>query len=165
MSGHDHTVGDKGADPHCHDAHGHDDAHGHPHRRDPVGFVIEWVGGPGHDHAGSLDDSLMANRAGVRALAISSVGLLVTAVLELIVFSVSGSVGLLADTIHNFADAFTAIPVGMALLIARRPATRRYTYGFGRSEDLAGLAVPLVIAASAVIAAWEAVSRIVHPSR
>jgi len=118
-----------------------------------------------HDHADALDDSLMASRAGVRALAISLVGLLVTAVLELIVFSISDSVGLLADTIHNFADAFTAIPIGMALLIARRPATRRYAYGFGRSEDLAGLAVLLVIAASAVIAAWEAVSRIVHPEQ
>lgn len=107
----------------------------------------------------------MASRAGMRALTISLSGLLVTAVLQLIVFSISDSVGLLADMIHNFADAFTAVPIGVALLIGRRPATRRYTYGFGRSEDLAGLAVLLVIAASAVIAAWEAVSRIVHPNR
>jgi len=165
MSGHDHTVGDKGADPHHHDAHGHDDAHEHPHRRGPAGFVAGLVGGHSHDHADSLDDSLMASRAGMRALTISLAGLLVTAVLELIVFSISDSVGLLADTIHNFADAFTAIPIGIALLMARRPATRRYTYGFGRSEDLAGLTVLLVIAASAVIAGWEAVSRIVHPEQ
>ena len=139
--------------------------HEHRHRRGPVGFFVGLVGGHGHDHADSLDDPLMTSRAGMRALAISLSGLLVTAVLQLIVFSISDSVGLLADTIHNFADAFTAIPIGVALLIARRPATRRYTYGFGRAEDLAGLAVLLVIAASAVIAAWEAVSRFVHPQQ
>ncbi|MHB1783053.1 MAG: cation diffusion facilitator family transporter [Acidimicrobiales bacterium] len=159
MSGHGHAAGHEGADHHRHDA------HEHRHRRGPVGFVIELVGGHSHDHADSLDDSLIASRAGMRALVISLSGLLVTATLQLIVFSISDSVGLLADTIHNFADAFTALPIGVALLIARRPATRRYTYGFGRAEDLAGLAVLLVIAGSAVIAAWEAVSRIVHPGQ
>lgn len=167
MSGRDQSEA-HGSANHCH--HGshsdeHHDAHEHRHRRGPVRFIIELVGGHSHDHADSLDDSLMASRAGMRALTISLSGLLVTAVLQLIVFSISDSVGLLADMIHNFADAFTAVPIGVALLIGRRPATRRYTYGFGRSEDLAGLAVLLVIAASAVIAAWEAVSRIVHPNR
>jgi cation diffusion facilitator family transporter len=99
----------------------------------------------------------------MRALFVSLSGLLVTAGLQLVVFSISGSVGLLADTIHNFADAFTALPIGVALLIARKSPTKRYTYGFGRAEDLAGLAVLLVITGSAGLAAWEAVSRIVHP--
>jgi cation diffusion facilitator family transporter len=169
MSGHDDALGHEGTDPHRQDAHGHGhghgDAHEHRHRSGPAGFVIGLVGGHSHDHAVSLDDSLMASRAGMRALIISLVGLLVTAVTQLIVFSISNSVGLLADTIHNFADAFTALPIGVALLIARRAATRRYTYGFGRAEDLAGLAVLLVIAASAVIAAWEAASRFVHPEQ
>ncbi|MHB1712632.1 MAG: cation diffusion facilitator family transporter [Acidimicrobiales bacterium] len=111
----------------------------------------------------SIDDSLMASKAGMRALVISLSGLLVTAGAQLVVFSISGSVGLLADTIHNFADALTAIPIGVALLIARRAATKRYTYGFGRAEDLAGLVVVVVIAASALIAAWEGVDRLVHP--
>jgi len=167
MSGHDHAVGDEVAD-HSGSGdqiHDHHDAHEHRHRRGPVGFVIGLVGGHRHDHAGSFDDSLMASEAGMRALVISLSGLLVTAVAQLIVFSISNSVGLLADTIHNFADAFTALPIGVALLIARRPATRRYTYGFGRAEDLAGLAVLMVIAASAIVVVWEAVGRIVHPEQ
>lgn len=167
MSGRDQSESHGSANHYHHGSHSdeHHDAHEHRHRRGPVRFIIELVGGHSHDHADSLDDSLMASRAGMRALTISLSGLLVTAVLQLIVFSISDSVGLLADIIHNFADAFTAVPIGVALLIGRRPATRRYTYGFGRSEDLAGLAVLLVIAASAVIAAWEAVSRIVHPQQ
>ncbi len=163
--GHGEAHGSEGHSHHASHSDEHHDGHEHRRRRGPVGFVIGLVGAHSQDHAESVDDSLMASRAGMRALTISLAGLLVTAVLELIVFSISDSVGLLADTIHNFADAFTAVPIGVALLIARRPATRRYTYGFGRSEDLAGLAVVLVIAASAVIAAWEAVSRFVHPQQ
>lgn len=143
----------------------HHRVHEHRHRRGLAGLLVALVGGHSHGHTGSVDDSLMASRAGMRALAISLAGLLLTAVLQLIVFSRSDSVGLLADTIHNFVDALTAVPIGVALLIARRPATRRYTYGFGRAEDLAGLAVLVVIGASGIIAAWEAVSRIVHPQQ
>ena len=72
--------------------------------------------------------------------------------------------GLLADTIHNFTDALTALPMGLASLIGRRSPTPRYTYGYGRAEDLAGVAVVVVVmAVSAVIAAWEAVHRLIHP--
>jgi cation diffusion facilitator family transporter len=147
----------------------HDEVHerhngdAHEHRGGPVGFLLGLVRPHSHDHAGSLDDALMVSKAGTRALAISLTGLLVTAVLQLIVFARSGSVGLLSDTIHNFADAFTALPIGIAFVVARRPPTRRYTYGFGRGEDLAGLIVVLVIAASAAVAAWQAIDRLVHP--
>jgi cation diffusion facilitator family transporter len=110
-----------------------------------------------------LDDALIVSKAGTRALAISLSGLLVTAVLQVIVFAISDSVGLLADTIHNFADALTALPIGLAFVVARRVPTKRYTYGFGRAEDLAGLAVVFVIAASAALAAWEGIDRLVHP--
>jgi cation diffusion facilitator family transporter len=126
-------------------------------------LALRLVSPHSHDHADSIDDSLMASRAGMRALAISLSGLLITAVVQLVIFSFSGSIGLLADTIHNFADAFTALPIGVALLVARRAPTKRYTYGFGRAEDLSGLAVVLVVAGSAVIAGWEALARIVHP--
>jgi len=163
MSGHDHSFDDKGRDPHHHGPYG--GAHDHRHRRGPLGLLARLIGDHSHDHGMALEDSLMASKAGMRALAISLAGLLVTAMLQLIVFLISNSVGLLADTIHNFTDAFTALPIGVALLVARRPATRRYTYGFGRAEDLAGLAVVLVIAASAVIAAWEACSRLVYPQQ
>ena len=96
-------------------------------------------------------------------MAVSLAGLLVTAVLQLLVFIVSGSVGVLSDTIHNFADAFTALPIGLAFVVARRVPTNRYTYGFGRAEDLAGLGVVLVISGSAALAAWAAIARLAHP--
>ena len=76
---------------------------------------------------------------------------------------VSGSVALLADTIHNFADALTAIPLGIAFLLGRRPPNRRYTYGYGRAEDLAGIFVVAMIALSSAVAAWEATQRLLHP--
>ncbi|MGZ4519326.1 MAG: cation diffusion facilitator family transporter, partial [Mycobacteriaceae bacterium] len=76
----------------------------------------------------------------------------------------SGSVALLADTVHNFSDAFTAIPLGLAFWLGRRPPTSRFTYGFGRAEDLAGIFIVVLIAASAVFAGWEAVSRLLHPA-
>ena len=53
----------------------------------------------------------------------------------------SGSVALLGDTLHNFADALTAVPLGIAFLLGRRAATRRFTYGYGRAEDLAGIVI------------------------
>jgi cation diffusion facilitator family transporter len=88
---------------------------------------------------------------------------MVTALLQLAVVAVSGSVALLVDTIHNFADALTALPIAVAFTLGRRPPTRRYTYGFGRAEDLAGIVVVLFIAASAVVAAVEAVRRLADP--
>jgi cation diffusion facilitator family transporter len=75
----------------------------------------------------------------------------------------SGSIALAADTIHNFSDAFTAIPLWIAFVLGRKAATRRYTYGFGRAEDLAGLFVILVIALSAIIAGYEAIRRLINP--
>jgi cation diffusion facilitator family transporter len=98
------------------------------------------------------------------ALRISLGGLAVTAGLQLTILAISGSVALLADTIHNFSDALTAVPLGVAFWVGRRPPNRRYTYGYGRSEDLAGLFVVGVVAASAVVALWQAIERLVHPS-
>ena len=77
--------------------------------------------------------------------------------------ALSGSVALLGDTLHNAADALTAVPLGIAFLLGRRPPTRRYTYGYGRAEDLAGVAIVLIIAASSALAAYAAVTRLAHP--
>jgi cation diffusion facilitator family transporter len=100
---------------------------------------------------------------GVRAVKVSLAGLGVTAALQFVVVAVSGSVALLADTVHNLSDALTALPLWIAFVVGRRPATRRYTYGYGRAEDLAGLFVVGMIALSAVVAGWEAVRRLLDP--
>ncbi len=93
----------------------------------------------------------------------SLAGLAVTAVLQLVVAVVSGSVALLGDSLHNVADALTALPLWLAFSLGCRPANRRFTYGYGRAEDVAGIFVILVIAASGVLAAWEAVDRLRNP--
>ena len=99
----------------------------------------------------------------MRTLWISFGGLMLTAISQLAVVVMSGSVALLGDTLHNFADALTAIPLAIAFVLGRRAATRRFTYGLGRSEDLAGLAVLLVMLASAALAAWTAIDRLLNP--
>jgi cation diffusion facilitator family transporter len=104
-----------------------------------------------------------ASREGIRALWISLLVLGLTAALQGIVVLISGSVALLGDTLHNVADALTAVPLGLAFLVGRRPPNRRYTYGYGRAEDLAGIAIVLVILASSVFAAYEAIRRLARP--
>jgi cation diffusion facilitator family transporter len=118
-----------------------------------------------HDAAEVVDDALEASRRGMRALWISFAALLVTAIGQAVLVAFTGSVALLGDTLHNFADALTAVPLAIAFLLARRAATRRFTYGLGRAEDLAGLVILAVIAASAALAGWEAVRRLVDPQQ
>lgn len=100
---------------------------------------------------------------GIRAVKISLVGLMITAVLQVLVVVITGSVALLADTIHNFSDALTSIPLWIAFILGRRAASRSYTYGYRRAEDIAGLFIVLMIALSAVLAAWESVDRLFNP--
>lgn len=102
-----------------------------------------------HDASDSIDDALEASSAGIRALKISLVILLATTAAQAFVVAFSGSVALLADTVHNFSDALTAIPLWVAFVLGRRAATRRYTYGFGRAEDLAGLFIVFAVLLSA----------------
>lgn len=155
--------------------HDHDPDHAHE-ERDP-GHPHEHgrVSGPwarlrhaavphSHDAADSLDAALESSARGIRAVKISLVGLGITAILQLVVVSISGSVALLADTIHNFSDALTAVPLWIAFIVGRRAATRRYTHGYGRGEDLAGLFVLAMIALSAALAGWQAVERLLHPA-
>jgi len=94
---------------------------------------------------------------------LSLLGLGITALLQLAIVLVSGSVALLADTIHNFTDAMTAVPLWLAFSIGRRPANQRYTYGYGRAEDLAGVFVVLMIAGSSALALWESLQKLLHP--
>lgn len=136
---HDH---DHAHDDHDHNDHDdHDHAHGdhdHAHAsglRGLLGGLLYT-----HSHAGSRTDrALESSERGIWALKISLVGLLATAIFQVVIVVISGSAALLADTIHNFADALTAVPLWIAFVVGRRPPTRRYTYGFRRAEDLAGI--------------------------
>src|SRR6059058_6125356 len=133
---------------------GHEHGHGHRHSR--------WRP-HSHDSADRVDHALETSRRGVRALVWSFAALFVTAIAQLVLVLVTGSVALRGDTIHNSAHALTAAPLGLAFLLGRRAATRRYTYGLGRAEDLAGIVVVVLIAASAAVAGWQAVDRLLHP--
>ncbi len=155
---------------HAHDdqpAHDHDDGHGahaHDHPGGVRGLVRSLVTPHSHDAGDAVDRELEASREGMRALKLSLVGLAVTAGLQLVIVVISGSVALLADTVHNVADALTAVPLAFAFWVGRRAPTRRYTYGYGRAEDLAGLCIVAVIALSAAVAGWESVHRLVDPA-
>ena len=104
--------------------------------------------------------------AGMRTLWLSLAVLGATAVAQAVVAALSGSVALLGDTVHNAADALTAVPLGIAFFLGRRvPGLRHrgYTYGYGRAEDLAGVAIVLTIAVSCALAGWAAVDRLLAP--
>jgi cation diffusion facilitator family transporter len=142
--------------------HDHQHTQEHAHRGGVVGAVRHLVAPHSHDHA-ELIDSATATRDGLRTLGVSLGGLGVTAGLQVAVLAVSGSVALLADTIHNVSDALTAVPIGLAFCLGRRPPDRRYTYGYGRAEDLAGIFVVAMITLSAAVAGYQAVQRLVDP--
>lgn len=116
-----------------------------------------------HDAAESIDTAMETSSQGIRAVKVSLLGLGVTALFQLAIVVISGSVALLADTVHNFSDALTAVPLWIAFLLGRRPATRTYTHGFGRAEDLAGLFIVAMIALSAIVAAVESIRRFFEP--
>jgi cation diffusion facilitator family transporter len=118
----------------------------------------------GHGHAhGALDPTIAATESGLWVVKWSFVGLCITALLQVSVVWLSGSVALLADTIHNLGDAATALPLGVAFLLARRAPSRRFTFGYGRAEDLAGVIIVALILFSAVVAGYQAVDRLLHP--
>jgi cation diffusion facilitator family transporter len=136
----------------------HTGAHAHSGR-----LVHRIVSPHHHDAADSVDEALASSAAGMRAVKVSLVGLATTAAFQVAIVVLSASVALAADTIHNFSDALTAVPLWIAFVLGRRAATRRYNYGFGRAEDLAGLFVLAMIALSAILAGYEAVTRLIHP--
>ena len=129
--------------------HDHDHRHGHG-------------GKHGHTH-GVVDPTIATTTKGIWAIKWSFVILAITSALQLAVVFATGSVALLADTIHNIGDAVTAVPLWIAFRLARRPPSQRFTYGLGRVEDLAGIAIVGIILFSAAFAGYEAVSRLIHP--
>ena len=138
------------------DGHSHDPAHTHHDH------VDDHEHGHRHTH-GIVDPEVSSSARGIWAVKWSFVGLGLTAAIQIVVVVLSGSIGLLADTIHNLGDAATAIPLAVAFVFSRRRPSRRFTFGYGRVEDLAGIAVVLTILASALVAGYETVQRFLHP--
>ena len=140
-------------------AHPHDEGHGHPHSK---GGEHPDAEGHGHTH-GAVDASILTSERGIWAIRWSFVVLFFTALIQIYVYFQSGSVGLLADTIHNFSDAATAVPLWIAFTLVRRRPSLRFPYGLGRVEDLAGVSIVFVILFSAVAAGYESIHRFFHP--
>lgn len=148
---------------HDHAGHHHDRGHDHVHPKGVRGVLREIFRPHSHDAADSVDSALESDARGIRALKISFGALMATALVQVVIIAMTGSVALLADTVHNFSDALTAVPLFIAFRLARRPPNRRFTYGYQRAEDLAGLFVLAMIALSAVIAGYEAIDRLINP--
>jgi cation diffusion facilitator family transporter len=161
---HAETAGHGGAHGHGSEHHhDHEGDHGHAHEPGVMSRLRHVLRPHSHEAAGKVDAAMEASAEGMRTLWVSLAVLGATALVQAVVAALSGSVALLGDTLHNAADALTAVPLGIAFLAARRPPNRRYTYGYGRAEDLAGLVIVLLIAASSALAAYEAVGRLAHP--
>ncbi len=147
--------------------HEDDHEHGHDHGRPegPLGWLRELLPfGHGHSHGEvNVDTAMETSDRGIWALKVSLVGLGATALFQVVIVLISGSVALLADTIHNFSDALTAVPLWIAFVLGRRLASRRYTYGYGRAEDIAGVIIVFMILASALIAGYESYQKFINP--
>ncbi|MFC6074775.1 cation transporter, partial [Microbispora bryophytorum] len=154
--GHDHRHEHEHEHGHGHGhGRGHDHGHGHEHGRGRGvttlrARVAHLLRPHSHESADKVDPAMESSARGMRVLWVSLAGLGATTLVQAVVVALSGSVALLGDTLHNAADALTAVPLGIAFLLGRRPPTRRYTYGYGRAEDLAGVVIVAAIAASSI---------------
>ncbi len=151
---HNHNDHDEHDHDHDDNIHQHDD-HGHEHE----GHDHHGHGGHGHEH-GKVDADLYGNKAGLRAVQISTLGMLLVSIIQFAIAVVGGSAGLYADALHNAGDALTTIALWIAFVLSRRAANQRYTYGYYRSEDLAGIFIVLVIIASATASAVESIQKL-----
>ena len=157
--------------PHDHDRdHDHDDGHAHDDGHSHGTGVWGWLSAIFHFHGHSdqkqdlvSDEAFAATNEGIRTIWLALALLGLTTVVQIVIVAWSGSVALLADTIHNFGDALNSIPLLIAFYLARRVATRRYTYGFARAEDVAGILIVVSIAVSAAVIFWESFQKLLNP--
>jgi len=160
-----HTDSDHDHDGHKHDDHDHGEhsehEHDHEHKHDENahGGHGHGHGGHGHEH-GRVDADLYGNREGLRAVQISTAGMFAVAAIQFIIAGIGGSAGLFADALHNLGDVLTTVALWIAFVISNRAANQRYTYGYYRAEDLAGIFIVLVIIASAVAGAVESILKL-----
>ena len=118
-----------------------------------------------HEHHHGLNPSYLTSEKGIWAIKWSFIGLLATALFQVGIVAISGSVALLADTIHNIGDAATAIPLWIAFTLVKLRPTKRFTYGYGRVEDLAGVVIVVIILFSAVVSGYESLDRLFNPKK
>src|SRR5215217_2423770 len=155
-----HTRGNAGAHRRGDDDSDH---HGeHSHRGGVLGW-LQHTFAHSHDVHEKVDDAMETNDRGIWALKISLIVLGATALLQVVIVLLSGSTALLADTIHNFGDAATSVPLWIAFALQRRNASRRFTYGYGRAEDVAGVLIVLLIFCSACVAGYESIKKLIDP--
>jgi len=134
--------------------------HSDPHRHEEMHLYKP----DDHDHThGALDPALLTTEQGILAVKWSMLGLLLTALVQVAILVFTSSVALLADTIHNFGDAATAIPLWVAFLMARKKPSKRFNYGYGRVEDLAGMVIVFIMLVSGVLAGYESFNALVQP--
>src|SRR5260221_6359794 len=178
-SGHDHGDHEHGdgderghGDEHGHgdergqrdrDGHGDEQGHLHVHAQGLAARLRHLVRPHSHDAAEHVDAAMETSSEGLRALWVSLAVLAATAAVQASAVGVAGSVALLGDTLHNAVDALTAVPLAVAFIGGRLPPNRRYTYGYGRAEALAGIVIVMLIAASSVLAATAAPTRLAPP--
>lgn len=169
--GHGDSRDDGHENGHTHDHHGngdhdHDDDHNHDHDHGRFAWLTALLPWHGHSHDhGELarDRAFLNNELGIRTVWVALFLLLLTTILQVVIVALSGSVALLADTLHNLGDGLNSVPLLIAFYLARRVATRRYTYGYGRAEDVAGIFIVLSIAISAGIIFWESFQKFFEP--
>ena len=157
-------------DRHAHSHHDHDHHNPDNHHAHFEGSWWEIIAsalhlpGYGHNHVQPAhNDSLYTSELGIRTVKLALLALGVTTLIQVIIYLASGSVALLADTVHNLGDALNTIPLWIAFLLGRRAATKRYTYGYGRAEDIAGLLIVVSIAFSAGYILWESIQKFINP--
>jgi cation diffusion facilitator family transporter len=157
--------------PETHNHHDHydHDAHDYHHHHHSNNRLQDWLNKLGifshhHDHRGlASEQAFQQNQEGIRTVWIALAILLATAVLQMVIVYFSKSVSLFADTAHNIGDGLNSIPLLIAFYLARRIPTRRYNYGFGRAEDVAGILIVLSIAVSAVVVFSQSIQRLLDP--
>jgi cation diffusion facilitator family transporter len=158
------------------ETHDHEDGHDHDHSRSHEdshshgkslwGWLSSVLHLHGHDHEhGDLvtDQAFIEDTEGIRTIWLALAALTITSVIQIVIVAWSGSVALLADTIHNIGDGLNSVPLLIAFYLARRAATRRYNYGYSRAEDVAGIFIVLSIAFSAGVIFYESVQKFIHP--
>jgi len=152
------------AHPHGHE-HDHNHNHNHNHKEGHGWWTqVKHVVVPhSHDANDAIQSAEEASGHGIRAAWIGLAGMMATAMAQVVIVAISGSIALLADTVHNLGHAATTIPLIIAFRLGRRPADRRYSYGYRRAEDLVGLFIGLIVAVTAAIIIWESVDALLNP--